>query len=375
MKFTKRLLSTFLAAVMMFTALGISSTAYAADTSTVSFTFTGTERNDLYDDINNYINDLRWDYDYYDVDMDESLTKIAIQRAKDVMVYAEPDTLPNGKSMTTKISTYGEDCAALCGYVTSVNVNSIANSLAEYLVYSGEFSKSIFSVGYGIFTYSGITSVYAIFSFNSADQYYTDFTKKSVTASVTSLISNLKLYAETEYQSGYIREKITGVYTQCPYGYSSKIKIPISQFNITSSNSSITKVKNGYIYPKKNGKYKIYFKNKKNSKLAYTISDENRLTKPKTNISSLKSTSKGKMTVKWQKNVTNADGYQVQYSKSSKYSKSKTVTVKGRNSTSKTISKLTRKKKYYVRVRAYVDQGNGEKLYSAWGPSKSVKIK
>lgn len=97
MKFTKRLLSTFLAAVMMFTALGISSTAYAADTSTVSFTFTGTERNDLYDDINNYINDLRRDYDYYDVDMDERLTKIAIQRAKDVMVYAEPGTLPNGK--------------------------------------------------------------------------------------------------------------------------------------------------------------------------------------------------------------------------------------------------------------------------------------
>ena len=169
MKITKRLLSTFLAAVMMFTALGISSTAYAADTSTVSFTFTGTERNDLYDDINNYINELRWDYDYYDVDMDESLTKIAIQRAKDVMVYAEPDTLPNGKSMTTKISTYGEDCAALCGYVTSVDVDSIANSIAKYLVYSGDFSKSIFSVGYGIFTYSGVTSVYAIFSFNNVE--------------------------------------------------------------------------------------------------------------------------------------------------------------------------------------------------------------
>ncbi|WP_443717852.1 M64 family metallopeptidase, partial [Ruminococcus sp.] len=98
------------------------------------------------------------------------------------------------------------------------------------------------------------------------------------------------------------------------------------------------------------GKYavKITFKGKYSGTktLYFTI-------KPKaTSISSLKAGSK-KFTVKWKKQATQTTGYQVQYSASSKFSKAKTVTV-GKNTTvSKKISKLSGKKKYYVRVRTY----------------------
>ncbi|MCD7887564.1 MAG: fibronectin type III domain-containing protein, partial [Clostridiales bacterium] len=89
-------------------------------------------------------------------------------------------------------------------------------------------------------------------------------------------------------------------------------------------------------------------------------------------ISSLKNVKTKKMTVKWSKN-SKATGYQIQYSTSSSFSNYKTVTVTSYKTVSKTISKLTKKKKYYVRVRAYKTV-SGTKYYSAWSGNKSVKI-
>lgn len=97
-----------------------------------------------------------------------------------------------------------------------------------------------------------------------------------------------------------------------------------------------------------------------------------KLTVAKTTISSLTAKSKG-FTVKWKKN-SKATGYQIQYSVSSKFSKAKTVTVSKNSTLSKTFSKLTGKKKYYVRVRCYKTY-NGKKYYSAWSASKSVTTK
>lgn len=96
-------------------------------------------------------------------------------------------------------------------------------------------------------------------------------------------------------------------------------------------------------------------------------------TKPSTpTLSSLSSGSK-KLTAKWKK-VNNCTGYQIQYSTSSKFSNAKSVTVSKNSTTSKTISKLTGKKKYFVRVRTYKTV-NGTKYYSAWSKSKSVTTK
>lgn len=80
-----------------------------------------------------------------------------------------------------------------------------------------------------------------------------------------------------------------------------------------------------------------------------------------------------KLKAYWKKN-TKVTGYQVQYSTSSKFKSAKTVTVKGYKSTSKTITKLAKKKKYYVRVRTYktVSKVN---YYSGWSNVKSITIK
>ena len=96
-----------------------------------------------------------------------------------------------------------------------------------------------------------------------------------------------------------------------------------------------------------------------------------------TSISSLSAGSK-KFTVKWKKQSTQTTGYQIQYSTSSKFTKSKTVTVSKNSTTSKTISKLSAKKKYYVRVRTYKTvkiNGKATKIYSSWSTAKSVTTK
>ena len=80
-----------------------------------------------------------------------------------------------------------------------------------------------------------------------------------------------------------------------------------------------------------------------------------------------------KLKAYWKKN-TKVTGYQVQYSTSSKFKSAKTVTVKGYKNTSTTIAKLTKNKKYYVRVRTYktVSKAN---YYSGWSNVKSITIK
>ena len=123
------------------------------------------------------------------------------------------------------------------------------------------------------------------------------------------------------------------------------------------------------------GKYavKITFKGKYSGTktLYFTI-------KPKaTSISSLKAGSK-KFTVKWKKQATQTTGYQVQYSASSKFSKAKTVTVGKNRTVSKKISKLSGKKKYYVRVRTYKTvkiNGKSIRIYSGWSKAKTVTTK
>ncbi len=91
-------------------------------------------------------------------------------------------------------------------------------------------------------------------------------------------------------------------------------------------------------------------------------------------ISSVTTPKKGQLALKWKK-VSKADGYQIQYSRNSKFSRgNKTVTVKGGKKTSKTISKLTGKKNYYVRVRAYKTV-NGKKYYSDWSVKKQIKVR
>ena len=90
------------------------------------------------------------------------------------------------------------------------------------------------------------------------------------------------------------------------------------------------------------------------------------------NISELKAGKKS-ASVKWSK-ISGAAGYQLQYSTSKKFSKSKTVKISGTAKNKQTIKSLSSQKTYYVRIRAYKTV-NGKKWYGAWSKSKKCCVK
>lgn len=161
------------------------------------------------------------------------------------------------------------------------------------------------------------------------------------------------------------------------YTYDGKAKKP----SVTVKDSKGNKIgaKNytvSYSGGRKNvGKYTVTVKFKGNYsgtlKTDFTI-------KPKgTTISKLTAGVK-KFTVKWKKQSSQTTGYQIQYSTTSKFKKAKTVTVGKKSATSKTISKLNGKKKYYVRIRTYKTvnvNGKSTKIYSSWSKVKSITTK
>ena len=161
------------------------------------------------------------------------------------------------------------------------------------------------------------------------------------------------------------------------YTYNGKVKKP----SVTVKDSKGKKISSKYYtvsYSKgrKNvGQYTVTIKFKGNYsgtvKKTFTI-------KPKATTLSKVTAGKKAFTVKWKKQATQTTGYQIQYSTSSKFKGAKTVTVSKNKTTSKKITKLKAKKKYYVRVRTYKTvkvNGKNTKIYSSWSKVKTVKTK
>lgn len=78
---------------------------------------------------------------------------------------------------------------------------------------------------------------------------------------------------------------------------------------------------------------------------------------------------KGKLSVSWKKN-SKASGYQIRYSLKSSFSGAKTVMVRSGKTTTKKLTGLKRRKRYYITVRAYKTV-KGKKYYSSW--SKKIR--
>ena len=93
----------------------------------------------------------------------------------------------------------------------------------------------------------------------------------------------------------------------------------------------------------------------------------------KASAPSLKTLRGRKLKVSWKKD-RRATGYQVQYCTSKAFKKGvKTITISKNKTVTKTIQKLTKGKRYYVRVRAYKGvkvNKKTQKLYGAWSPVK-----
>lgn len=99
-----------------------------------------------------------------------------------------------------------------------------------------------------------------------------------------------------------------------------------------------------------------------------------KLTVSKTALSSVKSSKKKELTVKWKKN-TMVSGYEIQYTTDKKFKKSvKKAVIRKNKTASTTLKKLTGNKKYYVRIRSYKTV-NGKTYYSSWSTVKSATVK
>lgn len=94
----------------------------------------------------------------------------------------------------------------------------------------------------------------------------------------------------------------------------------------------------------------------------------------KTAIKKLKNRKGRKVQVKFKK-VSGADGYEIAYSTGVNFGKKKT-TVNSYNAAKnvRTVKKLKKGKRYFVKVRAYKMNGT-EKVYGKWSQVKVVKIK
>ena len=100
---------------------------------------------------------------------------------------------------------------------------------------------------------------------------------------------------------------------------------------------------------------------------------------PKTTKLSKISAGKKKATIKWKKQTSQTNGYQIQYSLSKKFGQgTKTVTISKNKMIKTTIKRLKSKKRYYLRIRTYKKQkydGKSITLYSGWSAAKNTKIK
>ncbi|MBD5545288.1 MAG: hypothetical protein HDR01_13905 [Lachnospiraceae bacterium] len=136
---------------------------------------------------------------------------------------------------------------------------------------------------------------------------------------------------------------------------------------------------------KKGTDYTLTYKNNtKTGKATITVKGKGKFKGTKTvnfyivpkklSIKTLKALGNKKLKLTWKRNKT-ASGYQIQLALDKKFTKGvKTVNIKKNTTISKTISKLKKGKRYYVRIRAYKTV-SGKKYYGKYSSVKSVKIK
>ncbi len=99
-----------------------------------------------------------------------------------------------------------------------------------------------------------------------------------------------------------------------------------------------------------------------------------KLKSSKVNLRQVYVNSKNQMTVKWTRK-TGVQGYQISFSRSKKFTGTKrTVNVTGASKQRAVIKKLTSKKTYFVRIRAYkvIDK---KTYYSSWSKIKRVRTR
>ena len=146
--------------------------------------------------------------------------------------------------------------------------------------------------------------------------------------------------------------------------------------------------KSGYVLKgwntKKNGKGKSYSNQKTIKNLTYVngktitlYAQWKKVSRPDSVKKISASSKKAKICTVTVTNVKKADGYQIRYAADKTFKKAKNVYVKegkGKKTTTE-LKGLKRKKTYDVKVRAYVKDSAGKRIYSrSYSSVKSIKI-
>lgn len=203
---------------------------------------------------------------------------------------------------------------------------------------------------------------------------YTTTTTKATSSANGKIVKKCSVCGSSTTTVIYAPKKVTLSTTS--YTYDGKVKTPsvtVKDANGKTVSSSYYTVT--YASGRKNiGTYKVTLKFV-GSKYAGTIAKTFSIKPSKVTLKSVASKAAGKVTVSWAKK-SNITAYQIQYSKRANFpsSKSKTVTVKGSQTVQKTLSNLTKGKKYYVRIRCY-KKLNGKTYISEYSSAKTVMIK
>ena len=164
--------------------------------------------------------------------------------------------------------------------------------------------------------------------------------------------------------------KVSGI--KANYDYTGKSITPMP--TVTLSSRTLTMGSNYTVTYKANkaiGTASVTLKGKGNYKGTKTVTFKIR---PKAvTLKKLTSPKAKRLKITWSKNTT-ATGYQIVYSQDKSFASKSTATVSGAAKVSKTLTKLTSGRTYYVKVRAYKTV-NGKKYYSAYSSVKSLKVK
>ena len=247
-----------------------------------------------------------------------ALSRISISKASVTLstsTYAY-DGKAKTPSVTVKVGgkTFKNDTDYTVSYSNNTKVGTAKVTITGKGNYTGSVSKTyIIKNNFKKATVSGISTK--------------AFTGKNITQSITVKYNGKTLKKGTDYTVSYSNNKSIGTATVKIAGKGSYTGTITKTFKINPAKQEIQKLK---------AKSKAFF-------------------------------------VDWAQKGS-ATGYEIQYATNSKFTSAKKVTITNNKTDKATVSKLSGKKKYYVRVRSYTTV-KGTKYYGAWSASKSVTTK
>lgn len=182
-----------------------------------------------------------------------------------------------------------------------------------------------------------------------------------VKASSNSYNSIKLTWKKTENIDGY------EIYRSTSKTWKNKSTVTVKNHNTLSYTH--TSLKTGQTYYYKIRSYNMVNGKKVYSNYSSVVSSIPKLSTPNITLSA----GSKKAYIKWKK-ISGASGYEIRRSPNKTGSNAKLITITKGNITSYTNSKLTSKKTYYYKVRAYRIV-NGKKVYSSYSSTKYIKIK